>query len=119
MTSRSLVEVADLVALDPGINPDQASALIDHAEALAVHSAPCIVESGFVGSAAVRAILTGAVLRWYHAGNGEEKTQGAGPFSQTVRATEKRFLFWPSEIKALRELCGGSRSRVFSVSMVP
>ena len=115
----SLVGVADLVALDPEIDQQKATALIDHAEALAVSSAPCIAEPEFVGGAAVRAILTGAVLRWYHAGSGEERTQGAGPFSQTVRSTEKRFLFWPSEIKALRQLCGSARSRVFSVSMVP
>ena len=119
MASLNLVGVADLVALEPEIDQQQATALIDHAEALAVSSAPCIVEPGFSGGAAVRAILTGAVLRWYHAGSGEERTQSAGPFSQNVRATEKRFLLWPSEIKMLRQLCGAGRSRVFSVSMVP
>lgn len=117
--SPSLVGVADLVVLDPQIDQQQATALIDHAVALAVSTAPCIAEPEFVGAAAVRAILTGAILRWYHAGNGEERTQSAGPFSQALKSTEKRFLFWPSEIKAMRQLCGGNRSRVFSVSMVP
>lgn len=117
--SLNLVEVGDLVDLDPRVDPQRATALIGHAEALAAATAPCIAEPGFTGMAVVRAILTGAVLRWYHAGDGVETTQGAGPFSQTVRATEKRFLFWPSEIKALRDVCGVGRSRVFSVSMVP
>lgn len=115
----SLLEVADLVELDPAVDASQAAALIGHAEALALATAPCLTDPDFAGGAAVRAILAGAVLRWYHASNGVVTTQAAGPFSQTVDSSAKRFLFWPSELKALRQLCGGGRSRAFSVSMVP
>ena len=118
-TVASLLEVDDLVQLDPTVDVSQAAALIGHAEALALATAPCLTDPDFTGGAAVRAILAGAVLRWYHAGNGMVTTQSAGPFSQTVDSSAKRFLFWPSELKALRQLCGGGRSRAFSVSMVP
>lgn len=115
----SLLEVDDLVALDPQIDPSQAGALIAHAEALALVTAPCLTDPSFQGVAAARAVLAGAVLRWYHAGNGVVTTQSAGPYSQTMDSGSKRFLFWPSEIKALRQLCGMGRSRAFSLSMVP
>ena len=115
----SLLEVADLVALDPRVEPGQAAALIAHAEALALATAPCLANLSYGELGAARAVLVGAVLRWYNAGDGVVTTQSAGPFSQTVDSSAKRFLFWPSEIRALRQVCGMGRSRAFSVSMVP
>lgn len=115
----SLLRLEDLVELDPRIDTSQALALVEHAEALALATAPCLTDLASDGVAAARAVLVGAVLRWYNAGDGMVTTQTAGPFSRTVDSSSKRFLFWPSEIKALRKLCGGGRSRVFSVSMVP
>ena len=113
------VTVDDVKAILPEADEGLVAALIEHAEALALAAAPCLGEPGFTGGAALKAILVGAVSRWVTAGDGTATTMQAGPFSQTVDATSKRLLFWPTELKALRGLCGGSRGRVFHVSMMP
>lgn len=119
-TPTDLLTPADLRVLAPDINDAEAQALIDHATQLALVTAPCIADPGFAMRGALRAVLTGAILRWHAAGDGSVSTVTAGPFSKTQDTTSKRLLFFPSELKSLQQLCGrGGRRRVFSVSMDP
>ena len=113
------VTVDDVKAILPDADPALVAALIEHAEALALSTAPCINTPEFANGSALKAILVGTVSRWVTAGDGTATTMQAGPFSQTTDSSSRRFLFWPSELKALRGLCGGSRGRVFHVSMMP
>lgn len=99
------------------IDPAKAQAMIDDAEAMAVLAAPCITSPDFAHTTAVKAILRGAVIRWNDSGSGALGVQQAGPFSQTlVPGVERRGMFWPSEIAALRSLCA-TATGVYSVSL--
>lgn len=100
------------------IEPAKAAAMIEDAEAMAVLAAPCIAAEGFAHTAAVRAILRGAVLRWNDSGSGALQAQQAGPFGQTLDTRqERRGMFWPSEIVALQSFCADAQGGVYSVSL--
>ena len=99
------------------IEVTKAEAMIEDAEAMAVLAAPCITAVGFANSAAVKAVLRGAVLRWNDAGTGALQAQTAGPFGQTLDTRqERRGMFWPTEITQLQALCG-TTAGVYSVSL--
>ncbi|WP_280331493.1 hypothetical protein [Nocardia wallacei] len=88
------------------IETAKATAMIEDAEAMAVLVAPCITNDGFVHTAAVKAILRGAILRWNDSGSGAVTSQTAGIFGQTIDTRQTRkSLFWPSEIEQLQDLC--------------
>jgi hypothetical protein len=100
------------------IEATKAEAMIDDAEAMALLAAPCIAAVGFAYTAAVKAILRGAVIRWNDSGSGAVQSQTAGPFGQTLDTRqERRGMFWPSEIVALQSLCADSQGGVYSVSL--
>lgn len=100
------------------IDAAKAAAMIEDAEAMAVLAAPCITTPGFANTAAAKAILRGAVLRWNEAGTGALSAQNAGPFGQTIDTRqERRGMFWPSEIVALQNLCSAGQGGVYSVSL--
>lgn len=88
----------------------KADAMIADAEALAITVAPCLgdpeVDLTDPQTAAVKAVLRSAILRWNEAGTGALQMQVAGPFSvqQDTRQT-RRSLFWPSEIEQLQAVC--------------
>lgn len=113
------LSVADLEPFAT-IEPAKAQAMIDDAVALAARVAPCILEAGFLHEAAARAILRGAVLRWYEAGTGALQTQQVDDYSYTVdNRQQRRGLFWPSEIEQLQNLCKtDGPSGAFSVDTV-
>ena len=113
-----MVSFLTLDDLTPFVSIDDAKALamIEDAEAMAVLAAPCITADGFTQSAAVRAILRGAVIRWNEAGSGALQAQTAGPFGQTLDTRqERRGMFWPSEIAQLQGLC--ATGSVYTVSL--
>lgn len=95
------------------IPQDRAEAMIEDAMATAGVVAPCIEDSGFEHAAAAKAIIRGAILRWHEAGAGGVTQQqvNSGPFSQSTSIdsrTERRGMFWPSEIEQLQALCAAS-----------
>lgn len=71
-------------------------------------------------SAAVKAILRGAIMRWNDAGSGAKSSVSAGPFSETIDTTvSRRGMFWPSEITSLQSVCSdGQSGKAFSIDMV-
>lgn len=96
----------------------KAEDMIEDAEAMAVLVAPCITAEGFSYTAAVKAILRGAILRWNDGGSGALTQQGAGPFSQSFDTRqERKAMFWPSEIKQLQNLCAGLGGGVYTTSL--
>lgn len=100
------------------IDAAKAEAMIDDAEAMAVLAAPCITAVGFTNTAAVKAILRGAVIRWNEAGSGALQAQQAGPFGQTLDTRqERRGMFWPSEIVQLQGLCAGAEGGTYTTSL--
>lgn len=100
------------------IDAAKAQAMIDDAEAMAMLAAPCITAEGFTNTAAVKAILRGAVIRWNDSGSGALQAQTAGPFGQTLDTRqERRGMFWPSEIVQLQNLCADSQGGVYTVSL--
>lgn len=116
------VTVADLTPFSPNIDPAKAEAMIADALALAAEVAPCILEDDFTKSAAAKAILRGAILRWDDAGAGAIVSQTIGPWSETVDTSKvRRSMFWPSEIVDLQKLCRASsgRGRVFQIDTTP
>lgn len=98
------------------IPDDRLAAMIADAEALAVRAAPCLVDPVHPSvTAAAKAILRGAIVRWYEAGTGAVVQQTSGPFSQTVDTkAARRGMFWPSEITELQSLCKRAENRAFS-----
>jgi hypothetical protein len=100
------------------IEETKAQAMIDDAEAMAVLAAPCITADEFANTAAVKAILRGAVIRWNEAGSGALQAQTAGPFGQTLDTRqERRGMFWPSEIVQLQGLCSALDGSVYTLSL--
>lgn len=122
------LQPADLTAF-ADIPEARASEMIADAEAWAIVAAPCLATAEFqadmVMSAAARAVLRQAVLRWHEAGTGAVTQQAAGPFQQSVDTRQARKgMFWPSEISQLRDLCatftGASTSgKAFSIDTTP
>ena len=120
----TFLDPADLEPFKPGLDPAQAAAMIEDAEAWAIMVAPCITSDTFTQAGAVKAILRSAILRWLDAGSGAlaSRQQGAGPFQVTQSfdtRQERRGLFWPSDITALQQLCTGRGQRAFGVDTTP
>jgi hypothetical protein len=113
----TFLDVADLEPFAV-IDSAKAAAMIEDAEAMALLAAPCIAAVGFAHTAALRAILRGAILRWNEAGTGALQSQNAGIFGQTIDTRqERRGMFWPSEIVALQSLCADATGGTYSVSL--
>ena len=113
----TFIDAADLAPFAT-IEATKADAMIADAEAMAVLAAPCITADGFTETAAVRAILRSAVLRWNEAGTGALQQQSAGPFGQTLDTRqERRGMFWPSEIVQLQNLCSSNQGGAYTVSL--
>jgi hypothetical protein len=105
------------------IDEAKAQAMIDDAMARAALIAPCITSDDFENTAAAKAIIRGAILRWNDAGSGAITSESIakGPFShsQTIDTkTTRRSMFWPSEIDELKSLCPAAGSGAFSVDTV-
>ena len=116
------LDVSDLEAFAPDIEPARAQAMIDDAMARAALVAPCINDADFAFDAAAKAILRGAILRWNDAGTGAFQQQMTGPFSVTIDTRVKTGgLFWPSEITSLQELCrdGDTQRQAFTIDTTP
>ena len=119
----AFIIVDDLLAFAPDIDLVKAQGMVEDASALAVLAAPCLdvdpTTLTLAAQGALKAILRGAILRWNEAGTGALSAQTAGPFGQTIDTRQpRRGMFWPSEIKQLRDICGGIASGAFSVDTV-
>ena len=111
------LEVADLRR--GNLSEADATEIISDIEALARIEAPCISEPTFLDSAAVKAILRQAALRWARAGEGglASSNLNSGPFGMSntfdTRVSGEGRL-WPSEVRQLQRLCkafnGGGRT---------
>lgn len=110
------------------IDDAKAAMMIDDAEAMAAVAAPCLAEAAFqadpVYANPVRAILRAAVLRWNESGNGAIQQETVGPFSHTIDTrSNRRGMFYPSEIEQLQELCarfsGKVASGAYAIDMAP
>lgn len=102
------------------IDAAKSEAMIDDVEALAFRAAPCLRTADEEGvTAAAKAILRGAVLRWHESGVTSYTAQTSGPPGYPIDPLrERRNLLWPSEVAALQELCAAVGSvGVFTVSM--
>lgn len=104
------------------IDSVKAQAMIDDALALASRVAPCINDADFAYPDAARAIIRGAILRWNDAGSGAAQSVQSGPFATTVDTrTQRRGMFWPSEIADLAGLCEDSANsgKAFEIDTAP
>lgn len=104
------------------IDPVKAQAMIDDALALASRVAPCINDADFAYPDAAKAIIRGAVLRWNEAGSGAAQSVQSGPFATTMDTrTQRRGMFWPSEIADLAGLCSDSTAggKAFEIDTAP
>lgn len=113
----TFLDVSDLAPFAE-IEMYKAEAMIEDAEAMAVLAAPCIEAAEFAATAALKAILRGAVLRWHDSGTGAFQSQQMGPFGvQYDTRHERRAMFRPEEIVALQNLCSANHGGVYSVSL--
>jgi hypothetical protein len=117
------ITIDDLTPFTPDIDEAKAEQMIEDAIAMASAPwvAPCIVTDSFPYAAQAKAILRGAILRWNDAGTGAVTQVSAGSFQQTVdNRSERKRMFWPSEIVDLQKLCGSARSgRAFTIDTTP
>lgn len=117
------ISIDDLTAFAPDIDRALAQEMI--VDALAMASAPwvapCVTETDFEYPAQAKAIIRGAILRWNDAGSGAVTQLSAGSFQQTIdNRTERKRMFWPSEITDLQRLCGAQRTgRAFTIDTTP
>jgi len=94
------------------------SAMVEDAIAQALTVAPCLQDEttlSAVQKASAKAILRGAIVRWYEAGSGAKVTQQrtAGVFSESEtfdNSQQRKGAFWPSEITMLQGICKTGRS---------
>lgn len=110
----------DIIDLEPfaSIDPAKAAAMIEDAEAMTILTAPCLADLAVDDPkrAAAKAILRGAILRWNEAGSGAVQQQQVGPFGQSIDTrTQRKAMFWPSEITQLQSLCSTGGGRAFEV----
>lgn len=107
------------------IEEEKAEQMIGDAEALAALAAPCLFDGETVltdvQTAAVRALLRAAVLRWHDSGSGALQSETVGPYSAALDTrAPRRGMFWPSEISQLQDICGGTTSGgAFSIDTTP
>lgn len=113
--------VDDLLPFAPDIDREKAEVMIEDALALAVAAAPCLDDPGFENAGAAKAIIRGAILRWNEAGTGAVTQLSAGSFQQTIdNRSERKRMFWPSEITDLQRLCGDRRvGGAFTIDPTP
>lgn len=113
----------DLAPFVDNIDEKKAHAMIESTidMASAPWIAPCIVDENFKYPKQAKVILVGAILRWNDVGTGAITQMSAGPFQQTTdNRTERKRMFWPSEITDLQRLCGVARTgRAFSIDTTP
>lgn len=116
-------DVTDLYAYLPTADADRLGAMVEDALALATLAAPCLgdVDLSAAKEAQARAVIRSAIVRWYESGSGAVQTQQAGPFSQTIDTRQqRRSMFWPSEIAALRGICAATvPGRAFEIDPTP
>ncbi|TXG88330.1 hypothetical protein DW322_21330 [Rhodococcus rhodnii] len=117
------IEPADLTAFNDLLDERKAREMIVDAMALASAPwvAPCIYDEDFAYPDQAKAIIRGAILRWADAGTGAITQLSAGSIQQTVdNRTERKRVFWPSEIVDLQRLCKGARAgTAFSIDTLP
>jgi hypothetical protein len=116
------LSVDDLTPFAPDIDSGKAEVMIADALALAARVAPCIETTDDESvTAAAKAIVRGAVLRWHASGDGAVQHISAGPFQQSIDTRQaRRSMFWPSEISDLQSLCDtGARRKAFMVDTLP
>lgn len=111
----------DDLELFASIDDEKAEQMIADVEALAVLAAPCLAETDELSdaqTAAVKAVLRSAVLRWNEAGSGALQAQTVGGISESYDDRQtRRSMFWPTEITQLQDICGGSSgSSAFSIT---
>lgn len=114
----AFIDEADITVF-VDISGDRASAYIEDAEAKAVMIAPCLGSPDDLDphvQDAVKAILREAILRRVDSGIGATVQRSTGPFSQTVTTASSKSLFYPSEQRDLRRLCGGG---AFMIDTMP
>lgn len=120
--------VADLTPFAPSIDPAKAQVMIDDAMALATMVAPCLTETTLDPSkeAAAKALIRAAILRWEEAGAGalvqRQQSLGSTSLGESYdNRQQRRGMFWPSEIRALQNLCSTAtqRARAFEVDTMP
>lgn len=113
--------VDDLLPFAPDIDSAKAEVMIEDALALAEAAAPCITDPDFKHVGAAKAIIRGAILRWNDAGSGAVTQLSAGSFQQTIdNRSERKRMFWPSEITDLQRLCGDRRvGGAFTIDTTP
>ena len=120
--------VADLTPFAPDINTAKAEVMIADALALAAMVAPCLTDAELDATkeAAAKAVIRGAVLRWEEAGTGalvqRQQTLGSTSLGESYDNRQlRRGMFWPSEIRALQNLCSTvtQRARAFEVDTMP
>lgn len=112
------LDPSDLAPFIPDIPDDRAEAMIEDALAMAELVAPCIVDDGFSHAGAAKAILRGAILRWYDTANEAGSQRVVGPFQNVPQP--RKSLFWPSEIEQLQSLCRTTQAiKAFEVDLTP
>ena len=114
-----VVTRADLAPF-ASIDDAKADEMIADAIAMAAIVAPCILTDEFEHGAAAKAIIRGAILRWNDAGSGAFSQTTTGPFGATMDTrTQRRGMFWPSEITDLQKLCASSSGGAFAIDTAP
>ena len=117
----AIIEPEDLQVFDKALSTDVAEAMITDALAEAYRVAPCLestTDQKVLVSA--KAIIRRALLRRHEAGAGalQQWSNTDGPFTRSgsvdTRGQDSRMTFYPSEEKALRELCTGPPRRARS-----
>jgi hypothetical protein len=114
------VDLAPFATIDPA----KAMMMIDDCEAMATLAAPCLATladtdtpESAAAIKAVRAVLRGALLRWYESGSGAVTQSTVGQVSQTT--APRRSMFWPSELEQLRSICSSAETgKAFAVDTV-
>lgn len=102
------------------IDPAKAAAMIEDVEASALVAAPGLNDPlkplTADQTAAVKAVLRQAILRWNDAGSGALTQETMGPYSSTVDTRQRRFGgLLDSEMTQLRTIVAATARRVFTV----
>lgn len=119
----ALLTVEDIESITPDMTVDERESLIESAEAIAAHYAPCLRVSEVPEhiAAVAKAIIKKAIeydVKAGESGANIRQHEQLGPYGATnFGPRTSGTLFSPAQIEVLRSLCGNGVGGAYSVSL--
>lgn len=119
----ALLQTTDIEAITPDLTNEEREALIESAEAIASHYAPCLRSTEVAPhiAAVAKAVIKKAIeydVQVSDSGGTTHQHEQLGPYGVTNFAPRVSGTFFsPSQVEILRSLCASTVPGVYSISL--